>query len=406
MAEQDILDYNGIQTKDYNVLLNDIQTLIQDIYSPSGEAINFNPASPDGQITNVLAEIGTVLREILTETYNSLSPSNCSGAVQDIRYQINYLWRKGGTFTIQNIDITCDRTLTLQGLDANYNDVNASSYTVSDDAGNLWFLIDTTTIYAGTTSLPFRAKELGQVIPQVGTITNQNTIIGGITNVINSVGYTSLGEEQETDEEFRVRRERSTTIASQNNGDAILGELLQLDGVTDVNMWINNTNSTDATGTPAHTVWTIVNGGSNTDIANVIYANIGGAETKGSVEINVNTVSHQGITIRFDRPTIVPVYVKFNIKVTGNRDNINVDGVKNSLVELSSYTIGQDISSGELTANANYALNTNGGANIAYITDLEISLDGTTWTNLIQVSTKADVFVLDASRITATIIEV
>ena len=187
MANVDILDFNGLQTKDFNTLLDDIQTNIQNIYAPNGEQINFDSASPDGQITNVLAEIGTVCRELLTETYNSMSPSTCSGAVQDVRYQINYLWRKGGTFTIQNIAITTDRTVTLQGLDASYNDINASSYTVSDDAGNLWFLIDTTTLTAGTTSLPFRAKELGQVIPTIGTITQQNTIVAGVTNVINSV---------------------------------------------------------------------------------------------------------------------------------------------------------------------------------------------------------------------------
>ena len=38
---------------------------------------------------------------------------------------------------------TTDKTVTLQGLDANYNDLNAASYTVSDNAGNLWYLIDT-----------------------------------------------------------------------------------------------------------------------------------------------------------------------------------------------------------------------------------------------------------------------
>ena len=406
MANVDIIDYNGLQVKDFNNLLSDIQTSIQNIYAPNGEQINFESSSPDGQITNILAEIGTVVRELLTETYNTLSPSNCSGAVQDIRYQINYLWRKGGSFTIQNIDITCDRTITLQGLDASYNDINATSYTVSDDAGNQWYLIDTTTIYAGTTSLPFRAREIGQVIPTIGTITTQNTIIAGVTGVINSVGYTSLGEAQETDIEFRLRRERSVSNASENNVDTITGQLLQLDGVTDVYAWVNNTNTTDATGTAAHTLWVIINGGANTEIADIIYRNIGGADTRGNVEISQATISGQVIPIRFDRPTVVPLYVKYNIKVTGNVDLINADAVKSGIVELTNYNIGQDVSTAVLVENASYSLNKNGGENIAYITDLEISLDGTTWTNLIQASTKADLFSLDTSRITSTIIEV
>ena len=50
----------------------------------------------------------------------------------DSRYALNYLFRKGGTFTVQNIDVTVNKTVSLQGLDANYNDINAASYTVSD----------------------------------------------------------------------------------------------------------------------------------------------------------------------------------------------------------------------------------------------------------------------------------
>lgn len=373
MANQDILNFNGLQTKDYNTLLSDIQGNIQNIYAPDGEEINFTSASPDGQITNILSQMGIVIRELLTEIYNSTSPSNCSGAVQDIRYQINYLYRKGGTFTIQNIDITTDRTVTLQGLDGSYNDVNASSYTVSDNAGNLWFLIDTTTIYAGTTSLAFRAKDMGQVIPTVGTITIQNTIIPGVTKVINSTSYTSLGEKQETDLEFRVRREQSTANASTNNVDAIIGEILQLDGVSSLNVWVNNTNSTDGTGTEAHTIWVIVNGGANSDIANIIYSNIGGAETRGNVVQNITTASGQVLPIRFDRPTPVQVYVKFNIKVLGDAEMINLDGIKESIADDVIYKIGQDASSSDIVPVASYALEKNGGYKTSFISDLQIA---------------------------------
>ena len=41
MASEDLLNYTGLQTKDFNVLLSDIQTAIQNIYSLNGEQINF-----------------------------------------------------------------------------------------------------------------------------------------------------------------------------------------------------------------------------------------------------------------------------------------------------------------------------------------------------------------------------
>lgn len=399
MASEDKLDYSGLKTKDYNTLLEETQTNISNIYSPSGEEINFDSSSPDGQITNILTEMGVIVRDIITETYNSCSPSNCSGTVQDIRYQINYLFRKGGTFTIQPIKITADRTVTLQGLDAQYNDVNASSYTVSDDNGNLWFLIDTTTIFAGETTLQFRAKNLGQVIPTIGTITNQNTIIAGVTRVINDVGYTSLGEEQETDEEFRIRREQSVSQASQNNVDTIIGKLLQLDGVTDVNTWVNDSDTVDETGTNGHTLWTVVNGGANSDIADVLYAEIGGAETRGDVEVIRYSQSKQPLTMRFDRPNAVPLYAKFNIRTTGDVNDLNLTQIKETLVNQVSFKIGKDVSTSNIANGVICAVQTNGGGNSAYATDVKIASDSAkatvkaTSSTITSASVDVDVFI-------------
>ena len=37
MAKEDKLDYSGLQTKDYNTLLDELQTNLSNIYSPSVE---------------------------------------------------------------------------------------------------------------------------------------------------------------------------------------------------------------------------------------------------------------------------------------------------------------------------------------------------------------------------------
>lgn len=385
MASIDELTSTGLQTKDNNTLLADIQADLQNIYGQNGEVINFSSASPDGNFTEIVAEMGTVVRELLTEVYNSCSPSRVSGTVQDDRYQINYLYRKGGSFTIQNIDITANRTISLQGLDGSYNDLNATAYAVSDDAGNVWYLIDSTTIYAGTTSLPFRAKEIGQVIPTVGTITNQLTIVGGITEVINNVGYTSLGVEQETDFDFRIRREQSVALASENNDDAIISKLWQLDGVTSVKVWDNRTNATDETGTEAHTVWAIVNGGANADIANVIYSNIGGSDTRGNVVINLANISGQQVPIRFDRPTVRPLYIKFDIQALTDNLIVDEDGIKQAIVENLTYSIDEDAETSKVTGVCAYALELSGTKGCAV--NVLISGDEPTATIDIEAST-------------------
>lgn len=394
----DTLDLNGLSVDNYNTLLNNIQSSMNTIYAVDGDNINFDSSTPDGQFTNILAQIGSDIREVIQEVYNSFDPDKCSGVVQDSRYALNYLTRKGGAFTIQNIDITTDKTVTLQGLDANYNDINAASYTVSDNAGNLWYLIDTTTLLAGTTSLPFRSQNLGLVQPTIGTINNQVTKVLGVTSVNNSVAPTTLGESQESDAEFRIRRNRSTATNGQNNYDAMTGQLLELDGVTDVQVHINNTSSTDSTGTAAYTVWVIAEGGANADIANVIYQNSSGLPTRGSVSVNVPSVSGQEFETSFDRANPVPLYIQFDLKNTNANVNVNEDTVKEYIANNLNFALNQPAETSYVTEIASASLLEYGTG--LYALNVEVSTDGTTWTDYIASTSLKNKFTVDTTRIT------
>lgn len=402
MANIDELNANGLQTKDNLTLVNDLVTNIQNIYSQNGEILNLDSNTPDGQLIQIIAELGTVVRELITEVYNSCDPDKCVGSIQDNRYQINYLTRKTGAYTLQNIAITANKTLTLQGLDAMYNEPEAAAYAVSDDNGNIWYLIDTTTIEAGTTVLEFRAKEQGEIIPVVGTITNQVTIVEGITNVINNVGVTSIGYEEESDSDFRIRRSLSTTTKSENNADAIQSNLLNLDGVIFAYVHQNNDNITDDTGTPPHNIWVIVEGGANKEIAEIIYANMGGSGTRGSISIPVISSSLQTININFDRATIVPLYIKFDLQ-TNDITEINQEYIKEYIASNLTYNIGENGETskvGEICANAMLSDGGNG-----YALNPKISLDGINWTDYIKVSSLADKLTPDINRIIINVLE-
>lgn len=394
----DTLDSNGLSVDSYSTLLNDIQTQMNTIYAPDGDNINFDSSTPDGQFTNILAQIGTDIRELTQEVYNSFDPDKATGVVQDSRYALNFLTRKGGSFTVQNIDITTDRTVTLQGLDDSYNDLNAASYTISDDSGNLWYLIDTTTLLAGTTSLPFRAQNLGLVQPTIGTINNQVTKVLGVISVNNSIAPTTLGESQESDTEFRIRRNRSTATNGQNNYDAMTGQLLELDGVTDIQVHVNNTSITDSTGTDAYTVWVIAEGGANSDIANVIYQNSSGLPTRGDISVDVPSVSGQVFSTSFDRVNPVPLYIQFDLKNTNTGTNMSEDSIKNYIVENLTFGLGEPAETSYITEVAANALLQIGSG--IYALNVEVSTDGITWTDYISSSSLQDKFVVDTTRIT------
>lgn len=406
MADEIIegISSSGLIVKDYNTLLEEIQTGLNSIYAPDGDEINFDSETPDGQFTNIVAQLGIDVRELAQEVYNSFNPDNCSGSVQDSRYALNFITRNGGTFTIQNIDVTVNQTVTLQGLDANYNETDATAYTVSDNAGNLWYLIDTTTIQSGLHSLPFRSKNMGLVQPVIGTITTQVTTVLGVTSVNNSVSPTTLGVEQETDALFRVRRNCSTERRGLNNIDAMLSQILDLEGVSDATTWVNSGTTTDSTGTPAGYVWVIVEGGANSDIAEVIYTNSCGRGMRGEVEVDVPAVSGQIFEVKFDRPTPVPLYLKFDFQLTVQLSAVNLSGIKSTIVENLIYNLNEDAETSKPTCAAKDAIEQNGGGGFAL--NMQISTDGSDWKDYIPSASLANKFVVDTTRITINTIEV
>ena len=176
------------------------------------------------------------------------------------------------------------------------------------------------------------------------------------------------------------------------------GQLLELAGVTDVQVHINNTSSTDSTGTAAYTVWVIAEGGANADIANVIYQNSTGLPTRGSVSVNVPSVSGQTFATSFDRVNPVSLYIQFDLKNTNSNINVSEDAVKEYIANNLTFTLGEPAETSYVTEIASAALS-NIGSGI-YALNVEVSTDGTTWTDYIASASLKDKFVVDATRIT------
>lgn len=362
----DSLSYQGLEIKDNLTLVEELKTAFRNIYSIDGEDINFDSNTPDGQLIEILAELGTVVREMISETYNSCDPDKCSGAVQDNRYQINYLTRNKGSYSLQNIDIVTNKTVELEGLDQEYNNEQASAYAVSDNNGNVWYLVDSQTLTSGTNRVEFRAKNKGAVIPTIGTIVNQVTIVDGVISVNNNVGATAIGTDEESDADFRTRRSRSTANKSENNLDTIEGNIRALDGVIDCKIHQNVENETDSTGTLPHYIWVIVEGGANSEIANVIYANMGGTGTRGEIETPILQGENELLTVRFDREIIKPLYIKFDLKPIDSIADINIDFVKEYIASSATFKIAENPETSKIGIIAADALLNDGGNGYAF----------------------------------------
>lgn len=394
----DILDSQGLTIKTRAEIVSDLQDSFRSIY---GSDINLDQNSPDGQLIGILAQQAVDIRELLSSVYNSFNPDRAVGVQLDERVSINNIQRRGGTFTVQPITLTVDRTVTLQGLDANYNDVNATGYTVQDNSGNQFILIDSETLTAGTYSRNFRAKNLGLVETTVGTITNPVTIVLGVTSINNPSGALEIGQNEETDAELRLRRQYSVSISSEGYLNGLLGAVLNLDGVSDAKVYENVTNITDADGIPAHSTWLIVEGGANTDIANVYYEKkSAGSGMRGDVEVDITTASGNIITMKFDRPVAKDLYIQFDIQPTIAGTVFDLAAIKQYLVDNLEYNIGSFADTSTITAQAIAAIAATSGGGVPL--NVEISDDGITWADFLEVTTLDEQWTLDVTRITIT----
>lgn len=394
------LDSNGLTIDTRNEILANMKTEWQEIM---GGDVNFESNTSDGQILQIFAQMCADYSEVIREVYNSFFPNKVGATVQDERYAINGIFRKEGSYTIQPIKVTVDKTVTLIGLDQ-----SNEPYTLQSDNGEQWYLLDTATITTASPvqTLSFRAKEKGNVQPAIGTITSQVTVVQGVISVSNEVAPTSYGTEEGTDEAFAIRREQSVSNPSKNNITAIKGNILALDSVNQCEVYqytptySGNDLVTDAMGIPVGGTWVIVDGGDGYSIANTIYENSSNNILKGSLTENILTVSGQTVAIKFDRPTAVPLYLKFNIQETVADSTFDMDAIKDYIVENMTFKLGQYADASYATDIVRQALLNTSLNGIA--TGVLISTDNSTWSEYIAAPTVQSEFVIDATRIFIT----
>lgn len=313
------------------------------IYGPN---INVQPNSPDGQLINLMAQVAIDLEELAAQVNAGFDPDQAIGRVLDQRCAINGVFRKAGTYTETDIDVTADRALTLPGLDT----APTAPFTVADASGNRFYLETTYTFGgAGTQSLGFRAAALGEVLTVPNTITQIVTATLGITAVNNPSAATVTGTNEETDAQLRVRRQKSVALPSQGYLEGLVGALQAVDGVTQAIVRENNTGTTDSDGIPGHSIWCIVEGGTDADVALAIYnKRNAGCGMKGATSENVTQVDGTTFTVLFDRPTPQNLWIEFDVTaITGTVDD---NYIRQQLLARLSYDIAQDADSSSIIA--------------------------------------------------------
>lgn len=332
MPIQNYIGINGLVTQDLDAIIEDLKAKLKTIY---GDDINLEQNSPDGQFVNIFALQKKDALDLLTQYYNNLDPDRVVGIPQQILYKLNGLIIKAYTYSYVYVNVTNTEPITLQGLDDDLEKEDGTGYTVIDINGNRWILTDTAVLgEPGTHLLNFRAADLGEVTCLPNTINVMETILKGISGVNNPANNYITGNKGESSAEFRTRRNKAMSVPSQGFDESIRSQLLNLDNVTQALVYDNKDNE-EAQGIPPHTVWVIVEGGDPNEIGRVIYNNIPpGIPMKGEQVVEIEKSSGEIVTVEYDLPTAVPLYIKATLVNFGSA-TLDLDYIKQQLAELS-----------------------------------------------------------------------
>lgn len=201
---------------------------------------------------------------------------------------------------------------------------------------------------AGYIDIPATAEDTGPITAPANTITDIITGITGWDTVTNPADEESLGEDVESDADYRLRGEGGSTGSTTE--EAIYTRLTELDDVAAAVVTSNRGETVDANGTPGHTIWAIIHPATvdPQTIAETIWNEAGapaGIGFRGAQTATVtDTTSGEAHEIRWDWATEIDLWVS----VVGTKDaNYPAGGdvlVKEAITDYFSVArVGQDV---------------------------------------------------------------
>lgn len=379
----------GLEIQTYQEIYDELAAGYREIYGPD---INLDPDSPDGQRIAIEAKARLDLQSFAANLYAQFDPDFSIGEVLNKIIKLTGIARQPASRSQVDVTITTDRALTLP-----------AGYAVEDDLNQIWITTSDQSLINGANTVTLVAEDFGAVEADPDTITEPVTVIIGVQSVTNPSAAT-VGRDEETDVELRVRRNRSLQSSATSTVGGLFTAIGDLPGVTDLAVYENDEDTADVTrNIDPHTIWLIVEGGEVADIVEAMVKNkTGGTGVKGSVtgtyietlykpDGTEYTITHG---MAFDRPTGIPLYVNLTVEGTDGA-TVDTDAVKDAIAarELS---IAEPLKAGQLYSEAlsvadNYT-----------VTLLEISDDNVTFTDGRLDPGFDGVFTIDTADITIT----
>lgn len=328
----------GLQVSRLDERQNQLIAAYQAIF---GADINLDASSIDGQTIGITAESFNNLDMLVEAIYHCFNPDTATGAALSRLVKLNGITRNLGAYSVVQLSLT-GTTGTL---------VPANSLVSSADGSSTWVTtVDAVIPNSGIVNVAAQATVLGAIAASANTLTAIGSPVYGWQSVTNS-GQAVPGAPQETDEQLRQRRAQSTSTPAQGIVEAVYGSLLNLTGVTQVQVYENYTEVTDANGLPPHSIYAVVLGGAQPDIIQTIWLKkSAGVTLFGSITDNAIDSYGSPHPVQFDRPTDTSIYVAVNVVRRLGWPSTGVTDMQAAIVAwaIANQMIGTDVVTSEL----------------------------------------------------------
>ncbi len=326
----------GISAPPYSDIYQSLQASFQGIY---GSDAYIAADSQDGQLLAIFARAQSDSNRATIGAYNNYSPATSQGVGLSNAVKINGIARGVSTNSQASV-------LVVGQIGSVINNGRISDA----DSLHQWSLPASVTIPpAGEILVTATCLDLGAIEAPPGTLTAIVTPTLGWQTVSNP-SSASPGAPVELDATLRQRQATSVALPSRTVLSGIVGAIADLDGVTQVVAYENDTNATDSNGLPAHSIALVVLGGDSDEIANAIYIKkTPGAYTYGTTEEII--IDEFGIpnTIRFFIPEPVEIMAEITIKVTTGYTTAIADEIKAAVAAyINALGIGKKVDVGRL----------------------------------------------------------
>ena len=382
-------DSYGVETNTYAELFTRLVDGYKVIYGPN---IDVAQESRDGQKIGIEAALRFDIESAFAWLYSQIDPDLNNGDMQQIIAKLAGVYLLPASRSQWDLVVNSDRVSTLP-----------SGYTITDVNNQNWFLDSAVTVAIGTNNITFLSVLWGSVTGITsGSSYTQATPEPGIGAITSSTDAT-IGRQEETEEAFRVRRKRSIENPAQSTRGAIYSKMAQLAGVTDLQVYDNQTSVYEAArDLAAHTMWLVIEGGSLDDIGEVMAKQrLGGSKGAVNVTYTDTLTKPDGTPVsiiseaKIDRPTYLSLYIRLTATQRVSGSAVDIASVKAKL-GLFPVEIGVPVPAGELYESS-YIDNFN-----YIVSALEVSLNGSVWTDQEVTPGYAGKFTIDAANITVT----